>query len=316
MKSKILIYNGDTLNPNFYYYSKLGITHAFLILDGQKKTIITNVLNRGLKNGFNGDFVIAEDIFEETKKRLGKKFRVDSSIPLRIYKKICGKDFAEDATDELYKRRAKKTKKEISKIKKAVRFTLDIIEKFSRCENKSEKEIAEEIILETYKNGLEPAFLPIVATGKNASTPHALCTRKKIEDYVLIDYGVKYKKYCADVTRCYFFDTEKGKKLKEKYETLKKISETIVEKCGKMKSSKEISEYYQMLNKKAGFPAPLHSIGHGIGLEVHEYPRFGKKYNDDIIQTTFTIEPGVYTKEYGLRYENTVYHDGKRIVVL
>jgi len=49
---------------------------------------------------------------------------------------------------------------------------------------------------------------------------------------------------------------------------------------------------------------------------VHEYPRFGKKYSDPVAGATFTIEPGIYAGDYGLRYEETVYHNGKRIVVL
>lgn len=316
MRSKIVIYSGNNLNPNFYYHSGLELTYAFLILDGKRKTIITNILNRGFRKEFAGRFVIANDIFAETKKIIGKNFSIDGAMPFRVYKKISNKKEAKDATEMLYNIRLKKKNEEVAKIRKAARATIGIIEKFSRCKGKKEEEVAKEILKETYKSGLEPAFLPIVATGSNAATPHARCTKKIIEDYVLIDYGVKYKNYCADITRCYFFHSAKANKLKEKYEKLKNLEMAIIDRCGEMKKSKEITDYYENINTNFGFPKPLHAIGHGIGLEVHEYPRFGKKYNDDIVQTTFTIEPAIYLKNYGLRYENTVYHNGKRIVRL
>jgi Xaa-Pro aminopeptidase len=68
--------------------------------------------------------------------------------------------------------------------------------------------------------------------------------------------------------------------------------------------------------KKAGLPKMIHSIGHGIGLQVHEFPRFNKKYKDKIRQSTFTIEPAVYFKDFGVRYEETVYYDNRKAVVL
>lgn len=316
MRSDVVVYSGSSLNPNFYYHTGLELTHAFLVIKGKRKIVITNALNRGLGKNFDGEFVVSEDIFEDTKKIVGKEFSIDGSMPFRVYKKLREGKRVSDATDMLYQWRAKKSGEEIAKIKKAARATMDIIEKFSRCEGKSEEKIAHEILTETYKNGFEPAFQPIVASGSNAATPHARCTRKKIEDYVLIDYGVKYENYCADITRCYFFHSKKAANLKTRYEKLVELATSIMDAGGEMKKSSEISNYYERENKKFGFPKPIHSIGHGIGLEVHEYPRFGKKYNDDIVGTTFTIEPGVYEKNYGLRYENTTYHNGKKIVIL
>ena len=60
----------------------------------------------------------------------------------------------------------------------------------------------------------------------------------------------------------------------------------------------------------------IHSIGHGIGLSVHEFPRLSKKYKDKIAGTTFTIEPAFYLRRYGMRFEDMVYFDGKKARIL
>ncbi len=316
MKCNLLIYSGGIPNPNFYYYAGLPLTHAILLVRGTRKTIITTSLNQGLGKKFAGRFIITQNIFDRAGKLAGRAFCVDGSIPLRAYKKISRGARVRDATELLYEKRMKKRPDEVAKIRKAAKLAKALIAKFSNCEGKSEEEVARELLAETYREGFEPAFQPIVATGKNASTPHALCTRKKIEDFVLIDYGIKYRNYCADITRCYFFGSARAARLKEKYEKLRMVAFEVIDAAGGMEKSGGVRAFYEGINRKSGFPAPLHSVGHGIGLEVHEYPRFGRKYNDPLEGTTFTIEPGIYEKDYGLRYEETVYHNGKKAIVL
>jgi Xaa-Pro aminopeptidase len=97
---------------------------------------------------------------------------------------------------------------------------------------------------------------------------------------------------------------------------VKEIANEMIDSCGHMKKSAEVREFYLKLNRKYKLPAPVHSLGHGIGLDVHEYPRFGKKYDDEIVKTAFTVEPAAYFGSFGVRYEETLFHNGKRIVVL
>jgi Xaa-Pro aminopeptidase len=60
--------------------------------------------------------------------------------------------------------------------------------------------------------------------------------------------------------------------------------------------------------RKMGLPQMPHSIGHGVGLEVHEYPRLRKGSKDLIRGTVFTLEPAVYFKNrFGLRYERGIF---------
>ncbi|MFH1222433.1 MAG: M24 family metallopeptidase [Candidatus Micrarchaeota archaeon] len=313
--SNLLIYAGREPNPDFYYHSGLQLTHAFLLLKGRHKTIITNSVNQGLGNRFSGKYIVAKDVFKETARQV-KAAGIDGKMPVHVYLKLKNKIKMTDATDELYFMRMKKTAEELAKIRKAVHATKDILRTVRITEGRSEMDVAAELLAETYKRGLEPAYAPIVATGKNAVTPHALISGKRIEDYVLIDYGVKYKQYCADITRCFFFKSKKAAAIKEKYEKLERLAYNIIDAGASMRTTKEIREYYLKENKAAGLPEPIHAIGHGIGLEVHEYPRFGAKYKDKIAGCTFTIEPGAYYGGFGLRFEETTYHNGKKIMVL
>ncbi|MEM2908962.1 MAG: M24 family metallopeptidase [Candidatus Bilamarchaeaceae archaeon] len=311
----LLLYHGEGFNPNFYYLSGLTFQNAFLIIKNGKKTIITNLLNRGLGRGFQGKFLLSTDLLRDVKRLVrGRTVEIDGRMPVRLYLKLNIK--AEDCTEKLYRMRAQKRLDEVAKIKIAARLTRSIVDGVSIREGRTEKEIADELLSETYAQGVEPAFNPIVATGGSAVSPHAIPGNKKIADYVLIDYGVRYKHYCADITRCFFFKTKKGKRVEEIYDKIRDVACRIVDECAGAKNSGEITMFYEQLNKKYGLPKPLHSVGHGIGLEVHEYPRFGKKYNDPIKKTTFTIEPAAYFGNFGVRYEETIFHNGKRLVVL
>ena len=79
----------------------------------------------------------------------------------------------------------------------------------------------------------------------------------------------------------------------------------------------ELAKFARILYKKEGLTHPPHSIGHGIGLEVHEKPSLSISSKDKLEGATFAIEPSVYfTGKYGLRYENVVHFDGKKARVL
>lgn len=315
MSETLLLYRGENFNPNFYYHSGLDVSHAFLIIKNRKKTIVTNELNRGLGGGFRGRYTVSTDMIKSVKK-LVKRADMDGRMPVHLYLKLADRVKMNDKTEDFYRIRMMKNSDEISNIKKAVRATKEIIESVKIKEGKKEKDIAGEILAETYRRGFEPAFEPIVTTGRNASTPHAISTDKRIADYVLVDYGVRYKHYCGDITRCFFFKTKKAQRVREIYEKLKRLSYDIIDAGKDVRYSSEVRKFYEALNKRYNLPKPIHSIGHGIGLEVHEYPRFGRNYKDRITKTTFTIEPGAYLKDFGVRYEETVFHNGKRIVVL
>ena len=140
----------------------------------------------------------------------------------------------------------------------------------------------------------ERAFRTIVASGKNSSFPHHVSEDVKITFPIVIDFGVNVNGYCSDVTRTIESPYEKKleKILQELYSFIKpEIKAMDAEKFVRDKLNKE-SKYF------------IHSLGHGIGLEVHENPTLSIKSNDILEKNMiFTIEPGLY-KKTGIRIEN------------
>ena len=178
---------------------------------------------------------------------------------------------------------------------------------------------------------LDISFEPIVAINENAAKPHALPTNKKLKlnDLLLVDAGVKYKRYCSDRTCTSVVDFEKfsfkreqkfkNKKHQKVYDIVLKAQLNAIEKARVGMKAREIDKLTRDVIEKAGFGKYfVHSTGHGVGLDIHEYPVINSK-SDVIIEDNmvFTIEPGIYlANEFGVRIEDTiVMQNGKAIIL-
>lgn len=197
----------------------------------------------------------------------------------------------------------------------------------------TEKELAFELELYIKKQGADIAFPPIVAFGKNSSVPHHQTSYSKLitPSSILLDFGVKLDNYCSDITRTVFFGkaTSEQKKIyqtvldaqKKALEFLSNHYNDTYHHSGKLKNNNLTIEQYNngiiasetdniarkyILENR--FPTIPHSLGHGIGLEVHESPRLSPK-SKDVLKPgmVFSIEPGIYLKGIGgVRIEDLV----------
>ncbi len=173
---------------------------------------------------------------------------------------------------------------------------------------RTEKEIAFEINEYFRHNADGLSFSPIVASGENTSMPHAVPTDRVIEekDIVLIDMGCRINGYCSDMTRTIFIGEVPGEikriynlVLKNHIQTLNEIKDGV---SGKLLTKMVVNDF--KLNE---FDL-IHSLGHGVGLQIHEHPFFSLK-NDMILKENMVItsEPGIYLYgKYGVRIEDTV----------
>jgi Xaa-Pro aminopeptidase len=154
---------------------------------------------------------------------------------------------------------------------------------------------------ETRKKGYELAFNPIVASGKNSSLPHYNAENIKLrKGFCVIDFGVKYKSYCSDITRTFYI----GKPTKKEIEEYEKVL-FVQEKCIKMIKQGTKAEKPYLFAKKE-LKNMIHGLGHGVGVEIHESPNLLEGSKDILLKNmVFTIEPGNYNK-YGIRIEDTV----------
>ena len=174
------------------------------------------------------------------------------------------------------------------------------------------------------------SFDPIVAINANAAKPHATPTKKKLKkgDLLLVDAGLKYKRYCSDRTRTvhagkdFLFGTKQSfgkKKIQKAYDTVLKAHDRAISKARSGMKAKEVDALTRDFIDKAGFGAYyVHSTGHGVGLDIHEMPYISSR-SDTIIEDgmVYTIEPGIYIPgEFGIRIEDMVAMvDGKARVL-
>jgi Xaa-Pro aminopeptidase len=174
------------------------------------------------------------------------------------------------------------------------------------------------------------SFDPIVAIGKNAAKPHAMPTSTVLEksDLLLVDAGLKYKRYCSDRTRTVqadkylIFDTHqsyKRKKIQKAYDLVLKAHDNAIAKARSGMKAKKVDALTRDIIEKAGYGKYyVHSTGHGVGLDIHEMPYISKK-SDTVIEDgmVYTIEPGIYLPdEFGIRIEDMVTMvDGKATVL-
>lgn len=164
------------------------------------------------------------------------------------------------------------------------------------------------------------SFEPIVALGENAAKPHALPTSKVLKkgELVLLDAGVKYRRYCSDRTRTSHYDErfafEKTQRftdtLQQKvYDTVLRAQEAALKAVKIGIKAKEIDRAAREIIAEAGFGDYfIHSTGHGVGLDIHELPVIGAR-SETVIEENmvFTIEPGIYLPEkFGVRIEDTI----------
>lgn len=224
-----------------------------------------------------------------------------------------------DGSGELKKFRSVKTQEEIENIKTAC----SIVEKaFYKTLEKVKKGISEKELCEILKGniiafgGEGESFNSIVAFSKNSAIPHHVTGDTVLEDnsVILIDTGCKYKGYCSDFTRTVFFGTPSSEFLVV-YDAVLKANELAISNIKEGLSGKEcdsIARNFLAIKKLDGFFT--HSLGHGVGLEIHESPYLSKKSSEKIAENNvFTIEPGVYMDgKFGVRIEDTVVlKDGK-----
>lgn len=186
----------------------------------------------------------------------------------------------------------------------------------------SERELANLLEMYIKQKGADLAFKPIIAFGKNAAIPHHQTNDHRLttKDLALLDFGVKYENYCSDMTRTVFIGnaTQEQKKV---YKTVKHAQEIAIQQFNnitiKQYNNKTINETQPVkasdLDRTArdyiisqGYPSVPHSIGHGIGLQVHEPPALSPKSKHILEEgMVFSIEPGVYLTDYfGIRIED------------
>ena len=172
-------------------------------------------------------------------------------------------------------------------------------------------------------NGSEKnAFDTIVAFGENSAIAHAKPSDRKLKvgDVILIDFGATYKGYHSDMTRTFVFG-ECSEEIEKLYNIVLGANEIAID-CIRSgippREADRVARNYLDLHRLATYFN--HSLGHGVGLEIHEYPTLSSRVmTDERLQDgmVITIEPGIYIEGLcGIRIEDMIVVKGANAVNL
>lgn len=302
-------------------------TDGFVVLDKDFCTLIVDsrYIEAAQKSLGGGNIRVVEGVYKTAIELLKGKKKIAAPYPfMNATRYLALKEEGFELSDcmpALKKAMLYKNEKELALIGKACEIAEDGLLSILPELKEGMKETDVAGLLE-YKMRLLGAsgtsFDTIVAFGENGSVPHHETGERRLKfgDPVLIDFGCKYGGYCSDCTRTFLFgDDKKHEEFKKIYAHVLKAHELVKEKLVAGMTGKEadaIARDY-LENKDLG-KYFTHSLGHGIGLQIHEYPMLYPRGEEKIENgMVFSDEPGVYIAgKLGIRIEDSVtMKDGK-----
>lgn len=210
--------------------------------------------------------------------------------------------------------RAVKDAAEIADIRQAVRFAEKGFEflKAVITPEATERQLSAEMEHAVRRMGADGyAFPAIIAVGDRAALPHYRPGERKISEspILLVDWGVRtHRGYRSDLTRT-VLTGKPDRKFEKVYRTVLEAQLLAIGKIAPGVACKEVDALARDHIRKKGFEKYFdHGLGHGIGLDVHEQPRFSRS-SEDVLQPgmVVTVEPGIYLPGWGgVRIEDDV----------
>ena len=259
-------------------------------------------------------------INELIKKHGAKTVAIESEImtvkELRTYQsklngiEIDTSDKLSDAINGLRMVKSDYEKECIIKAQRIAEKSLEQLMPFIKI-GRTEREVALELNRLMFENGAEDlSFETIVLSGANTSMPHGVPSDKKIEygEFVLMDFGAVYNGYHSDMTRtvCVGEPTDEMKKV---YDIVLEAQNAGINSARAGIKGVELDSISRDIIEKAGYGEYFgHSLGHGVGLEIHEKPNASPNYSHRLEKgNVITVEPGIYIEgKFGVRIEDFV----------
>lgn len=307
--------------PNIYYLSGFTSEDATLLITMEKSFLLTDFryLEQAAKEAEHYEIIRVDNNLWKTIGKLAEGLRSigieEDSISwadFRIAQEVFGRGLL-DAAGILRDLRQVKDEAELNIIREAVAITdqafTDVLQKIRP--GVTEEDLALELEFFLRKNGASgKSFEFIVASGNRSSLPHGTASSKKITsgEQITLDFGAKYHWYCSDITRTVFVG-EPDAKYKEIYEIVLEAQQAALEIIKPGLTGKEVDSIARDIIRKYGYADYFgHGLGHSVGLEIHESPRFNTRDNT-VLQPgmIMTVEPGIYIPDWGgVRIEDMV----------
>lgn len=216
-------------------------------------------------------------------------------------------------TDRIETSRKCKNPEELRNIQKATKLTDDCYIHIKNLLIPGVTESAIVTAIETYfrSHGAENAFAPIVAFGTNTALPHYGLSHVSVKplrknDLVLVDFGAKVEGYCADMTRMVFIGHPKPEWITAYSAVLGANEKALTMLANGERSGATVDAAAREIVAEANLPVYPHSLGHGVGMDVHESPRL-TVFREETLKPgmVVTVEPGAYIAgSFGIRIED------------
>jgi len=310
-----------THRPNLYYFTgSAPILGGYLLVTADDALFLVPQLEyeeaKETSNVPVDAFKRGSELFERLKsfklRKLGIEGRTSYST-VQNYRDELGVDEFVLVDEVIKELRMVKTKEELEVIQKACeiadRAMMVALEEIS--EGKREREIAAKMEYAMKMNGAEkPAFDTIIASGPRSALPHGVASNRRIErgELVVIDEGALYNHYNSDTTRTIVVGSP-NEKQKDIYYAVLEAQMKGVEMARPGITAKELDTIVRDVIAEYGYGEYfIHSTGHGVGLEIHEWPRVSQA-DETVLKPgmVITVEPGIYIPKLGgVRIEDTV----------
>jgi len=299
---------------NLRYYTGLAALSGGLLVD-KEETLITRDMelarNSPLTNIVQAKDRTITELFKILKhkkiKTIGLEFE---SLTYELFKKFQAKKIKlVDVSKKLSDIRVVKSKEEIDKIARASELAdkamTEVVNNLSA--GMSERHVRNHA-LSILPQAEDVAFSFIIASGPNSEYTHAYPSERRIAlgDLVIVDIGFRVDGYCSDLTRTFCLNpTSQQKSLYNKVLEAQKLAITAIVPgvpCKKIWSKVESFFKKDDLDRFWKY-----SLGHGVGLDIHEAPNLSKESRETLKDgMTFTIEPGLHIPDFGgVRIEDT-----------
>jgi Xaa-Pro aminopeptidase len=243
--------------------------------------------------------------FEAARMLVETHQRIKEALPLGASLKPAG--------PVVEKMRMIKSAAEIARIRRSVATNSAAFEKTIRSirPGVAESSVAAELEYQMRRFGAEKAaFETIVAAGPRSALPHAQPTSRKIasDELLLIDMGACQDGYMSDMTRVLYLGNP-GRRIRNLHGAVLKAQLAAIDAVRPGVTTAQVDRKARQVLQSEGLGKEfVHSTGHGLGLEIHEPPRVGKRDKTKLeAGMVITIEPGAYIRDFGgIRIEDTV----------
>ncbi len=265
-------------------------------------------------DGYRAAFARAADALQLNGRVLGVEAETMRVLEYKALQSVAPELVLEYADGLLSAMRLRKDAGEIAALRKAVAVAEDAIEALlpQIKIGMTEREVAGKLVLALVDAGADaPAFRPIVSTGPNAASPHAVPTDRPLQsgDLLVIDWGAKVDDYASDITRTYAVG-DIDERSRAYYAAVQAANAAGVAASQPGASGQDIDRAARRAIVAAGFGDYfIHRTGHGLGMGEHEPPSLMEGNTTPLpVGAVFTVEPGVYVPGVaGVRIEDDVW---------